>query len=386
MARTVQEVSVLLARRVLGPTGLTGPSVIDIDDNGRISSVTEMSGNPTLPDVSGGQLPGGGVFDTIVPGFIDLQVNGIDDLDVFSATGGDWDRLSDLLLVQGVTSWCPTLVTNGLDRYEAPLRRIAAARESANSSGNRARLIGAHLEGPFLGGAPGAHRRDLLSPIDTGWLGALPDIVRLVTIAPELAHAREAIAMLVASGIVVSLGHSTPTADDVAAAVAAGATMVTHLFNGMSGVHHRTPGLASMALVDDRLWAGLIADLIHVDELALRLAFRAKPGRIFLVTDAVGWRRGQVGEVRMSLEGAAPRLADGTLAGSAVTMDQALRNLVLVCGLSLDEVARAASTNPAQAMGLDDRGVIATGYRADLVALDEDLRVSAVWLDGHRVR
>ncbi len=336
--------------------------------DGTIVAVCDAAGG--TPDVA------------LVPGFIDVQVNGIDDVDVSRAAGDDWDRLAELLLDQGVTSWCPTVITAALDRYERPLARIAEAQRVGGSS-----IIGVHLEGPFLGGAPGAHPRDLLATIDLAWLSDLPPIVRLVTLAPELAHATEAIRALVARGIVVSLGHSTPSLDQVSAAVGAGATMATHLFNGMSGVHHREPGLAAAALADDCLFVGLIADLIHVHPLALELAFRIKPhDRTVLVTDSVAWRAGTAGAVGMQVRDGAPRLADGTLAGSALTMDAAIRNVVGHCGVSLDHAVRSASTNPASLMGCTDRGSIAVGQRADLVALDDGLRIAGVWLAGVRLR
>lgn len=344
-----------------------------VDGNGTIIEVRATSG-PTA-DVS------------LVPGFVDVQVNGIDDVDVASAAGTDWVRLGNLLLDQGVTSWCPTLVTARLDRFAAPLERMA----SAQALTGLPTIIGAHLEGPFLGGAPGAHPRHLLAPIDLDWLRALPSVVRLVTIAAEIPGAADAARLLAARGVVVSIGHSTPSLGEVESIVGAGATMATHLFNAMSGVHHREPGLASIALVDDRITVGLIADLVHVHPLAIQLAFRAKPeAGIVLVTDAVAWRArgdgGTVGAIRMTMRDGAPRLADGTLAGSAATMDQMIRNVVNVCGVPLDRVARAASTNPARLMGCVDRGRIAAGCRADLVALDDDLVVAGVWLSGERVR
>lgn len=358
-----------LARRIVTSGATLGPAEVLTDASGTITAIRPTSA-PT-PDI------------TLVPGFVDVQVNGIDDVDVASAHGDDWRRLGNLLLDQGVTSWCPTLVTNHPGRFARPLARMA---EAALLPGMPT-IIGAHLEGPFLGGAPGAHPRELLAPIDLEWLAALPDNVRLVTIAAELPHAAEAAALLSRRGIVVSIGHSTPTPDDVDAVVCAGARMVTHLFNGMSGVHHRTPGLASVALVDDRLTVGLIADLVHVHHTAISLAFRAKPAdRIVLVTDSVAWRAGAIGRIVMSVRDGAPRLADGTLAGSAVTMDQAVRNLVHTCGVPLGDAVRAASTNPAHLIGCTDRGEIAVGRRADLVALDPDLAIAGVWLAGEQVR
>ena len=325
----------------------------------------------------------GATADTsLVPGFIDLQVNGIDDVDVASATGTAWARLGELLVDQGVTSWCPTLITAALDNYEQPLARIAQAQRLGGPS-----IIGAHLEGPFLGGAPGAHPRALLAPIDLEWLLALPAIVRLVTLAPELEHAADAVALLVERGVVVSLGHSTPSQTEAGAAVQAGATMATHLFNGMSGVHHREPGLAAHALLNDALTVGLIADLIHVHPIALELAFRIKPAeRTVLVTDAVAWRAPSAALVGLQIIDGAPRLRDGTLAGSVLTMDHAIRNVVNHCGVSLEQAVRSASTNPARVMGLTDRGAIAVGQRGDFVELDDQLHVAGVWLGGVRAR
>jgi N-acetylglucosamine-6-phosphate deacetylase len=366
------------ARRILTSAGLTGPGLVFFDETGTITAIEPT--DASTPDV------------TLVPGFVDLQVNGIDDVDVAAARGEDWTRLGNLLLDQGVTAWCPTLVTNALHRFGVPLERMSEARNAAaRRSANLPTIIGAHLEGPFLGGAPGAHPRHLIASIDLGWLGDLGDLVRLVTIAAEIPLAAQAAALLSRRGIVVSIGHSTPTAADMEAVVGAGASMVTHLFNGMSGVHHREPGLASVALVDDRLTVGLIADLVHVERRSIELAFRAKPAdRIVLVTDAVAWRAGSVGEgrngIRIELRDGAARLDDGTLAGSAVTMDQMIRNVVEVCGIPLECAVGAASTNPARLMGCTDRGAIDVGRRADLVALDVDLAVAGVWLHGARVR
>ena len=358
---------------------MIGPAEVVTDESGSIVAIDPITPETPVPDV------------TLVPGFIDLQVNGVDDVDVAAARGDDWRRLGELLLDQGVTSWCPTLVTNELDRFTAPLERMTEARDRSGPAFGLPSIIGAHLEGPFLGGAPGAHPRNLIIPIDLDWLGALGDVVRLVTIAAEIPLAAEAAALLRRRGVVVSIGHSTPPADAVGAVVAAGASMVTHLFNGMSGVHHREPGLASVALVDDRITIGLIADLVHVEQHAIQLAFRAKPvDRVALVTDAVAWRAGAVGSgtagIRIELRDGAARLAVGTLAGGAATMDAMIRNVVQICGVPLERALMAASSNPARVMGCTDRGEIAIGKRADMVALDTDLRIAGVWLGGVQVR
>jgi N-acetylglucosamine-6-phosphate deacetylase len=330
------------------------------------------------------QRGGDGGDRVLVPGFVDLQVNGIDDVDVASAEGEDWERLDQLLLAQGVTSWCPTLVTAPLDAFGPRLDRIAAA--AARPRPRRPDLVGAHLEGPFLGGSPGAHPPELLVAIDLDWLAGLPAVVRVVTLAPELDRATEAVRLLTDRGVVASLGHSAATYDEAAEAVDAGARLVTHLFNGMGPLHHRRPGLAGCALADDRVFACLIADLVHVHPAVLRAAFRAKGAhRVVAVTDSVGWRAARIGRIEIGLgDDGVPRLADGTLAGSVLTMDGAVRNLTGAAGLPLEDVVRAASTNPAAVLGLDDRGALAVGKRADVVVLRPDLTVAEAWVGGER--
>jgi N-acetylglucosamine-6-phosphate deacetylase len=356
------------AARVVTPDGAIGPAAVEWE-GGRVSDVRPASGAPEHA--------------WLVPGFVDLQVNGIADIDVGHAAGDDWSRLDALLVAQGVTAWCPTLITAPLASYDRPLVEIAAA---AARPGARPAILGAHLEGPFLGGAPGAHRVEFLQPFDNAWLAALAPIVKLVTLAPELAGAVDVIGSLTERGVVVSLGHSTASVEQAAAAAAAGARLVTHAFNGMAPLHHRQPGLLGAALTDDRLAVSLIADLVHVHPTALALAFRAKgPGRTVLVTDAVAWSAARSQEQPMRVVDGAPRLADGTLAGSCLTMDGAIANVVRTAGVTVDDAIRAASTTPADLIGAPDHGRLAVGARADIVALDRDLTVSATWIGGEQV-
>jgi N-acetylglucosamine-6-phosphate deacetylase len=361
----------LAAARVVFGDQLVGPAAITVED-GTIVACETLSTTVGLPDR------------TIVPGFVDLQVNGIDDIDVARARDADWDRLDELLLAQGVTAWCPTLVTAPLDRFDGPLARISEA--AAREQSRRPTIVGAHLEGPFLGGAPGAHPVDLIRAPDLDWLAALPPIVTLVTLAPEQPGAIDAIAALRRAGIHVSIGHSTATYEAAGAAAAAGATLATHCFNGMGALHHREPGLIGRALTDDRITACVIADLVHVHPAIVELIFAAKgDDRVVLVTDAVAWRAGAVGPVEIELRDGAPRLPDGTLAGSALTMDGAVRNAVTQCGVELASAVHAASRNPARVLGLHDRGRIEPGCRADLVALTPELTIESVWLGGLHV-
>jgi len=347
------------AATIITPAGIQGPGTVVVDE-GTIVAVEPAA--PSTPIEAR----------LLVPGFIDLQVNGIGPVDVAHAADSDWDELDTRLLAQGVTTWCPTLVTAPLDRFEAPLDRIAAAASRADER-VRPTIAGAHLEGPFLGGAPGAHPRDLIRPPELEWLAALPDIVRVMTLAPEAPHAVQAITLLRERGVLVSLGHSTATYEQARDAIDAGAELVTHCFNGMGGLHHREPGLVGAALTDDRVAVSLITDLIHVHPAVVSLIFRAKTARrVALVTDAVAW----------SGEGDAPRLADGTLMGATVTADAAVRNAVHQAGVALVDAVHAASTTPANLLGLTDRGRIEVGARADLVALGPDLLVQQTWVAG----
>jgi N-acetylglucosamine-6-phosphate deacetylase len=363
-------VAAVVAARVVTPAGVIAPGVVDIDDTtGLITHVAAATG--AVPDL------------TLTAGFVDLQVNGIDDVDVAHASDADWARLDALLAEQGTTTWCPTLVTAPLTAYSS---RLANVQRATARSGLRPTIAGAHLEGPFLGGAPGAHRRELIVAPDLAWIEDLPDVVTLMTVGPEAEGALEAIAALDRRGIVVSVGHSAANRAQTVAAIDAGARLVTHLFNGMPPLHHRDPGLVGTALTDDRLTTSLIADLVHVDPVAVALAFRAKgAGRVALITDAVAWRAGAVGGTPLRIVDGAPRLANGTLAGSTLTMDRAVANVVHACNVSLTDALTSASRTPAELLGLHDRGVLEVGRRADLVALDDDLRCRATWIAGQQV-
>ncbi len=332
-----------------------------------------------IVDLGVGALPSGAtdLGDRVVaPGFVDLQCNGVGRVDLASATPSEWREARRALAGHGVTSFCPTFVTAPLDDYGARLDAAAAAQAATRS--DESAIVGVHLEGPFLGGAPGAHDPGLVREVDLAWLGALlddhPGLVRLVTLAPEADPGLGGVRLLTAAGVVVALGHTTASTDQALAAAAAGASVVTHLFNGMAPWHHRAPGVAGAALVDDRLTPTVIADLVHVDPYALRLAFAAT--RLAVVSDAVG--------TSAPVDGAA-RLADGTLAGATTLLDGALANLVRI-GIPLMRAIESTTAVPARLVGCDDRGTLAIGARADLIALDaESLAVERVWSCGEEV-
>lgn len=310
----------------------------------------------------------------LAPGFVDIQINGIGSVDFARTERVGYTTAEKLLLAHGVTTFIPTLVSAPLETYGPALHNLMEAG-----------AVGVHLEGPFLGGAPGAHDRSALVAASLDWvaatLGRFPGVIRIVTLAPEADENATVTRTLQHAGVVVSLGHTTCSYDDARAFADAGARAVTHLFNGMRGMHHREPGLAGAALDDDRLTPSLIADLVHVHPAALRLAI-ARKRNVVLVSDAIAidapWAKNR--GVR-EIDGA-PRLPDGTLAGSVLTLDSAVQNCVRI-GVGVDRAVEMASTIPAELLGLDDRGTIAVGKRADLVALDpSDHSVRAVWKDG----
>jgi N-acetylglucosamine-6-phosphate deacetylase len=345
-----------------------------------------------ITGVGRGIRPGSvGIDDALlVPGFIDLQVNGVDAVDFAHADPSGWHTALRAQARHGVTGCCPTLVSAPLAAYAEPLAVGAAVVSDTRRFPDdvEATALGIHLEGPFLGGAPGAHRVEHLRPVDRKWLQGLlehrPGLVRVVTIAPEADPGFDGTRILRAADVVVAIGHSTATYDEARAAADAGATLVTHLFNGMGPFHHREPGLAGAALDDARLTPSLIADLVHVHPAALRLAIGAKRS-VALVTDAVAVDAGTIGVVTMRERDGAARLADGTLAGSILTMDRAVRNVVDL-GCSIERAVELASTVPSEILGCGDRGRLEPGRRADIVALDRDsLAVRAVWIAGRPV-
>jgi len=303
------------------------------------------------------------------------------------------DGMARGLLRRGVTSFLPTAVSAPLATLIDVAKRVRAWRPDAPDDG--AEPIGLNLEGPFLADPKrGAHDpAALLAPADVemGALEPLLDGLRLITIAPELPGAAELIARLVSRGVAVSLGHSAATLDVARAGYAAGATGTTHLFNAMSGLDHRAPGLALAALLDDRVHVELIADGIHVHPSMWALIARAKPpGRLVLVSDAValagtGDGLGRLGSLDVEVRGDRVTLAGTTtLAGSVLALDSAVRNVV-AAGSSLPAAIAAASGDPLALLGITDRGRLAVGQRADLVELDGDLAVQRVMRAGRWV-
>ncbi|MBX6769741.1 MAG: amidohydrolase family protein, partial [Actinomadura rubrobrunea] len=323
--------SLLLAAKNLiaapggGPTRVLSPGFVRVE-NGVIAEVGEGE-PPGPPDVD---LPDG----TLAPGLVDLQVNGYFGHDLADADEAGWHEVVRRLPETGVTAFLPTFITAPVRAQAESLHR---ARDLLPGLPAGARVLGVHLEGPFLSPKRrGAHNADWLADptpeavatqLETG-------LVKLVTLAPERDGALEAIKTFVEHGVLVSVGHSDATAEQVGRAADAGARKVTHIFNAQSGVHHREPGVAAQALADPRLHPGLILDLHHVSAVAARVVFAAAAGRVVLVTDAAaaaGMPPGayELGGEPIELPAEGPPLrADGTIAGSALRLDAAVGNAV----------------------------------------------------------
>ncbi|MGH6759969.1 MAG: N-acetylglucosamine-6-phosphate deacetylase [Phyllobacterium sp.] len=353
--------------------------------DGKVGEIVSRGSVP--PDMETTSLNGG----MLVPGFIDIQVNGGGGVLLNEEPNVDGIRtICAAHLPFGTTGLLPTLIT---DTPEITSATIAAGEEATRE--RVPGFLGLHLEGPHLSLThKGTHHPALIRPMDNTdlakLLAAASELpVLLVTVAPETVTADQISAMADA-GIIVSLGHSGSTYDIAANAAKAGATMVTHLFNAMSQMSHRSPNMVGAALETGSLYAGLIADGFHVDRPAMAIALRAKkgPGKVFLVTDAMSPIGTDITSFTLNgrlikREGGRLTLEDGTLAGADLDMISAVRFIHREIGLELDEALRMASLYPAEAIGLDrQRGRLLTDFVADIVHLSDDLDVEHVWQDG----
>jgi len=328
----------------------------------------------------------------IVPGFFDIHVHGGVNCDVMRGNADEMTKFETFLARHGVTSYFPTTVTASQDATLSALERLADRIEAAEKDGaGGARPLGIHLEGPFLSHARrGVHPPvDLVEPsvaaFDKLWQAARGH-VRMLTIAPELNGAEEVIAEATKRGVCVSIGHSDATLEQARRGVKAGARHATHTFNAMRPLDHRAPGILGEVLTNDQLSADVIADGIHVDPTVIDLLFRAKGIENFvLITDAISATgmpdgRYMLGTLEVELkDGRCTR--DGNLAGSALTMDRAVRNVMKFAGLDLQRAVRAASMNPAKVVGIK-RGTIEPGADADFVVLTPTGEVRATVVKG----
>jgi len=368
-----------LQGRILTPVGLV-EGALRIAADGRIAAIEgapvalERARDSTLP--------------LLLPGFIDLHVHGGAGRDIME--GGDAAlEVARKHAEHGTTALLATTMTAPVEDLRRALAAIGEL--EASSAPGAARVLGVHLEGPFINKGKLGAQPDFARPVSLSELKQLDALapVRLLTLAPEVPGNLAAIPELVAAGFRVQLGHTLGTYEDGVEALARGARGFTHLFNAMTPLHHRLPGMVGAALAHAR-YAEIIPDLLHVHPGAIRAALRGIPC-LYCVTDSTAATGMPDGEYRLGRQPVTKclggvRLADGTLAGSTLTMDRALRNLVDVIGLPLDDAARRVATYPADFLDLSDRGRLQEGAWADVVVLDRDLHVREVFVEGGSTR
>ena len=360
---------------ILTPTGFVR-GVMEFAESGKITRITGDA--TTIASVRDATLP------IILPGFIDLHVHGGGGRDMME--GGDAAvGIAQKHVQHGTTSLLATTMTAPMSDLNTAFEGLAPFYKTRPQNG--ARILGVHLEGPYINAGQLGAQPDFARPVSLDELKQLNDIapIRLITLAPEVPGNMEMIEPLCAAGYIVQIGHTAGSYEDGVAAMARGAAGFTHLFNAMTGMHHRRPGMAGAALAHAE-FAEIIPDMLHVHPGAIHVALRAIP-RLFCVTDSTSATGMPDGEYRLGrntvmkcLGGV--RLADGTLAGSTLTMDQALRNLVNEIGLDLQEASQRVSTHAADYLGVADRGRLVAGAWADVVVLDRDLMLDDVYAEG----
>jgi N-acetylglucosamine-6-phosphate deacetylase len=376
-----------LMKAFFGARLFDGERMIDahalLVENGSIAGITPAIDLP--PGTERHELDGG----VLAPGLIDWQVNGGGGV-LFNdtPTAAGVRAIVEAHQSCGTTSLLPTLVTSAPEKLKLALDAAAQAQDRVPGA------LGIHVEGPFIDARrKGAHPQSFIRTMtkdDADRLIAAKNGVMVVTLAPS-SVTPDLITRLVQAGIIVSIGHSDATAEEAQAAFRAGATAVTHLYNAMSQLGHRQPGLVGAALADPNITCGLIADGHHLHEAAARAAFNAKGASgIALISDAMPPAAGgpdvfTLEGRRASRVGTRLTLDDGTLAGAAITLMDAVRYLTGTLGIGLSEVLKMATLTPARLLRLDHRlGRLRCGFRADLVHIDDDLRVKGVWIAGEK--
>jgi len=327
----------------------------------------------------------------LFPGLIDLHIHGAVGKDFMDGSPEGIEKITTFLLQHGVTRFLATTLTESRERIEGAIKAIVSCRKLFPS------ILGIHLEGPYLSPERrGAQNASCLRKPD---LNEIKDFIALsegsikrVTIAPELTNAFDMIEYLSSQNILVSLGHSTADYQVSFQAFLKGARLVTHLFNGMDPLHHRSPNLLTFALGFEGMYVEMIADLVHVSPEVMKIALLCKRDRLVLISDAIraaGLQDGlyEMGGEAMEVRGGIARMSStGSLAGSTLTLDRALYNLKQLFDLSLPELARMASLLPAKLLKIDDKlGSLEKGKVADIVVFDENFRVQGVFLAGKKI-
>ncbi len=371
-------------------TGITGNTCVRVAD-GRIQRLAAHADDAAPCFDFGDAL--------LSPGFIDLHIHGREGCDVMDATRDSLETISRSLAAHGVTGFLGTTVTSDWDSTLAAFRCLGQIWREGLSGTQLpgAQLLGAYSEGLFFANRhKGAHNENYFLPLEQRYfeqiIAAADGALKVLALAPELEHAESIIRWLRAQGIRVMLGHTDASFDQARAALAAGACGGVHVFNGMRGIHHRDPGCTGAVLMDDKAMVEVIADGVHLHPQILKLVQRLKPlDQISLISDCInagGLPDGQytLGKLDVLVRDGVSRTLNGSLAGSTLTLERAVRNMTRLAGSSLHEAITMASLNPARFLGLDNElGSIAAGKRASLTVLDAQGDVVATLVDGRCV-
>lgn len=326
----------------------------------------------------------------VAPGLIDVHCHGLMGMDASHGSIEELRQMSAFKARNGVTAWLPTTMTLDWTALEGCFSAVRQAMaESLTPGWQGAQVLGCHAEGPFINPKrKGAQAAEYIQPPDIDRLRPWRDVVCLMTVAPEMDGATDFIREAAAMGVTISLGHSDATAEQAMAGFGAGARHVTHTFNAMPPLNHRQPGLIGAALNDDRIYCELIADTFHVSPLLFPMMARLIPRRLVLITDSIrcaGLPDGQYDllGVNVTVDGIQCRLDDGTIAGSVLTLDRAVRNFAKYADIPLWQAVNMASLYPARSIGVDGRkGSLCPGRDADIILTDDGFHVRATFVGG----
>jgi N-acetylglucosamine-6-phosphate deacetylase len=375
---------------IVTPDGVLEHGAVTVDDNGTIAEVsTRRTSEPRSGDIdAGGWL--------VLPGFVDVHVHGGGGADFMHGTADAVRQVARTHAQYGTTSLLATTLTASREATDAAIRAARAVIDAGPGDGE-ARVLGIHLEGPYICAAKrGAQPEAFIRPPDTEelahWIALSGETVRRITLAPEMDGAEAIIRLAHAQNITASLGHTNATASEAEASIGWGATAATHLFNAMPPLHHRQPGAAGAALARPEIVCEVIADGVHLDPLVVRLIAAAKGSRgVVLITDAIEGAAMPDGEYQLGghpifVQNGTAAFADGTLAGSILTMNRAFVNVRRFAGVTLPDAALLSSGNALRQLGLSDKiGTIAPGMAADLVIVHPETGEAAWTLVGGRV-
>lgn len=330
----------------------------------------------------------------IVPGFIDIHTHGVVGHDSMETDIEIFNKESKFYAKHGITSFVPTTMTQSKKDI---ILAIETIRKASDLKMNGAKIVGIHLEGPYFnlekkGAQPAKYIRDVDLEELQDFIKASNNFVVIVALAPEVKKALEAIRFLSENGITSSLGHTNATYEEAIRGINAGAKHATHIFNGMRAYHHREPGVVGAVLLNNRVTCELIADLVHLHPQTIELIYKLKgPDKMVLISDSMGATGLSDGDYSLGGEKVVVKdsvacLEDGSLAGSTLTLDKALRNVVTIVGIPFKDALRMITYNPAREISLERNiGSISIGKIADLVVLDESLKVKATFVEGKKV-